>query len=613
MTIVVADDSPSLRTLVRITLASQGWDIVEAETPEAARERIGALRPDLAILDVTFGETGPDGLALCAELKADPATAAIPIVILTGHDDGAERKRAEGAGASAFIAKPFGPIDLMRVVRDLLPMGGDAPALGVYLLDAGVVQPTQLEAALSEQRTLDARGRRKRLGDVLLERGSVSAIDIERAVLRQMNARTRDATRRVRVLVVDDHPAVREGLRQLISSDPALEQVGEASSAPDALRLAGELKPDVVLLDNEMPGQHGIEILAELRAILGASRVVMFSLEHGVREHALRAGASAFVAKDAPTEEVLRALRPATPAAPPAPATAPALPPPAPAVAARGPRRRRTVEALAGICLLYVFLFIVVLEPLFDASAGVFSVAVVAMAGALLGPEAGLVGAALAIVLTFVLWTVTGHVLGETVVRIGGSGIGIVLLVLVGAGTGAMRELGTRLDPRRRRADALADVTESLAGLDRRELIDTFLDAIRRVLAVDALVLYANVAGRASFVGSTLRTADPPDALAAIVDAVMRSDAVRAVDELRPEERPAPDLRSALVLPITAPRVDARGAIVLLHRSAKRYRVDDAALVRPFARHLWLTLSTAAERPADVAATAASVAPRRSP
>ena len=87
ISVLIADDSVSLRALVRITLTSQGWEVSEAETAHEALEMTRSVRPDLAILDINFGDTGPDGLAICRELKSDPQTSMIPIVILTAHDD----------------------------------------------------------------------------------------------------------------------------------------------------------------------------------------------------------------------------------------------------------------------------------------------------------------------------------------------------------------------------------------------------------------------------------------------------------------------------------------------------------------------------------------------
>ena len=589
--IVVADDSASLRALVRITLSSQGWSVTEAETAEGARDMIRSLRPDLALLDVMFGDTGPDGLAICAELRAHPATANIPIVILTAHDDPAERERAKAAGASAFIAKPFGPIDLMTVVRGFLPEETNEPALGVYLLESGAVQPKQLEAALAEQRALGARGTKRRLGDVLVERGAASADDIERALVEQMRARERRASHVPRVLIVDDHRAVRDGLRQLVATDQGLEIAGEAADADEALRLARATSPDVIVLDNEMPGRRGLDIVPELHALVPRARIVIFSLDDGLRDAALRSGAAAFVAKDAPVEKVLHALRGGSvrvevPIAPRSPAA---------------PRAslRRSAEALAGILVLYVVLFVVVLEPIFGASAGVFSVAVAAMAGSLLGPEAGLIGAALAMIVTLPLWLATGHPVGEPVFRIG-SGVGLVALVLVGAAAGAMRELGLRLDPRRRRIEALTEVIHSLGGVPRAELIDAFLGVIRRVLPAEVALLYANADGDARI----LRASVPglaTDNLRAIVRESFRAPHARVVADLPLGERVAPALSSALIVPIAVPGQEVRGAIVLLGHASRRYHAQDAQLVTGLSQYLWIVLGNLPSDPRDVA------------
>src|SRR5256885_5264870 len=84
------------------------------------------------------------------------------------------------------------------------------------------------------------------------------------------------------------------------------------------------------------------------------------------------------------------------------------------------------------------------LEPALDASAAVFSIVTVAIAGALLGPEAGVVTAILTIVATNELWAVTGHAPGEAILRVGGNGVGALMLLLLGAGVGAIRIVASR-------------------------------------------------------------------------------------------------------------------------------------------------------------------------
>ncbi len=114
----------------------------------------------------------------------------------------------------------------------------------------------------------------------------------------------------VGILLVDDHPAVRQGLRMLFQQEPAAAVIGEASTGAEALALAGHLKPDVVIMDIEMPGMDGIEATALLVAMLPQVAVIILTM-HGTsdkRARAFAAGARAFVEKSR-AEEVEVAFR----------------------------------------------------------------------------------------------------------------------------------------------------------------------------------------------------------------------------------------------------------------------------------------------------------------
>ena len=117
----------------------------------------------------------------------------------------------------------------------------------------------------------------------------------------------------IRLLVVDDQPLVRAGLQMVFDPEPDLEIVGEAADGEEAVRLARDLRPDVVLMDIQMPGCDGIQatksILGGMRD--GAQRVLVlttFDHDEYVFE-ALRAGASGFLLKDAPPEALVAAVR----------------------------------------------------------------------------------------------------------------------------------------------------------------------------------------------------------------------------------------------------------------------------------------------------------------
>ncbi len=115
----------------------------------------------------------------------------------------------------------------------------------------------------------------------------------------------------IRVLLVDDQAVVRRALRGRFSLEPDLEVVGEASTGSEALSLAQILKPDVVLMDIQMPEMDGIEATAALCRVIPQSAVVILSIydDAQTRGRAQAAGAVAFVEKRGATDTLLAAIR----------------------------------------------------------------------------------------------------------------------------------------------------------------------------------------------------------------------------------------------------------------------------------------------------------------
>ena len=115
----------------------------------------------------------------------------------------------------------------------------------------------------------------------------------------------------IRLLIVDDHPVVRDGLRGMLAGDPDFEVVGEASDGAEALALAEALRPDVILMDLRMPGMGGAAAIARLAERGAAPRVLVLTTYDSDSDvvPALEAGATGYLLKDAPREELVRAIR----------------------------------------------------------------------------------------------------------------------------------------------------------------------------------------------------------------------------------------------------------------------------------------------------------------
>jgi DNA-binding NarL/FixJ family response regulator len=116
---------------------------------------------------------------------------------------------------------------------------------------------------------------------------------------------------RIRILLVDDHPVVRVGLRTVLEIEPDLEVVGDADTAARAVVAAGRLRPDLTLLDVVLPDGSGIEACREIRAANPAARVLMltsFGDETAVLA-AMMAGAAGYLLKNAPRADLLAAIR----------------------------------------------------------------------------------------------------------------------------------------------------------------------------------------------------------------------------------------------------------------------------------------------------------------
>lgn len=115
----------------------------------------------------------------------------------------------------------------------------------------------------------------------------------------------------VRLLVVDDHTLFRRGLTALLARDPQLQVVGDAADAGEALRRAQELQPDVILLDNHLPGVNGVDALPALRDAAPAAYILMLTVSEDERDlaAALRCGAAGYLLKTTEGDALIDAIR----------------------------------------------------------------------------------------------------------------------------------------------------------------------------------------------------------------------------------------------------------------------------------------------------------------
>lgn len=600
--VLIADDDAALRAVVRVALATQGWSVLESKTPDDTVEAVKRLRPEIVLLDVVFEGHTRDGFSVCRELKSAQATNKIPVVMLTAHDNAENRAFSSAMGATAYIAKPFGALDLVRMVRLVHEQGRSDPGLGLYLIDAGAIRPAQLERALAEQRLRS--GDKVPIGEILMELGFAGQEDVRRALARQQMARevlsAPRPSRALRVVIADDHASVREGLQAAISADESFNVVGVAADGEEALRLAREQRPDLVVLDNEMPKRSGLDVLRVVHDELPAVDVVMFTLDDRIRDAALRAGAVAVVTKDLPLQVLIATLRrTGASRVPEAPTSSGVL------LAVRTVSRvawgvvarlKRMFTVMGVLLVGYAGAFLVA-EPFLGASAAVMAVVPVALAGALLGVESGVVVAVLAGIATALLWQGTGHAVGEPVLSVRGNGLGFLALMGLGAGFGGMRVLRGRIDPGARRAGALAEAALTLASGPGPDTLALLAQAALEVVPGDAALLYAAIPGGGLELVARSRGARTPLGRREVPGAVAEAHAtggVTVVSDPRPIAIAVgiPRVHSAIVAPLAIPGERSAGVILVLSTRRGAYGEMHVATLATYAEFVGMAIMT---------------------
>ncbi len=116
---------------------------------------------------------------------------------------------------------------------------------------------------------------------------------------------------KIKILIADDHSMVRQGLKQIVELENDIEVVSQASNGKEAVRLAMEMNPDIILMDINMPDLNGIQALSELKTMGCQSKVIVLTI-HAEREYLLKTvqlGAAGYVLKDADSDVLIKAIR----------------------------------------------------------------------------------------------------------------------------------------------------------------------------------------------------------------------------------------------------------------------------------------------------------------
>jgi DNA-binding NarL/FixJ family response regulator len=117
------------------------------------------------------------------------------------------------------------------------------------------------------------------------------------------------AQRRLRIVVADDHPSIRENLRYLLNAEADLHVVGAARDGASAVRMALELRADVLVVDYDLPDHDGLSVARALRQAGSSTRVVLYTMENDIAPYAAQSWVDAWVSKDASPAVLMEAIR----------------------------------------------------------------------------------------------------------------------------------------------------------------------------------------------------------------------------------------------------------------------------------------------------------------
>ncbi len=329
--IAVIEDDPQIRTLVETLLVAGGYEVASTGAPLTAQGLVRSFRPDLVLCDIAMPDL--DGYGVLKGLQDDPATAKVPVVFLTAHQEFSERVRAFRYGVVDYLAKPFtGAVLLKRIERVFDSLGERTGVTSASGEEAStLLEDLQREARTGVLTIEGAEGAARlvlRAGDVVHASGEAPkgpatarfnemdpgredilahdppALPTSAAALPSF-ADIPEVLRQV--LVVDDNRVFRTFVRELLGGQGFT--VYEATNGQDALRIALEKRPWLILTDIRMPGEDGFELCRKVRSHSLIRQTPLLFLsgwdDYKARYQGLELGADDFISKETPVRELL--------------------------------------------------------------------------------------------------------------------------------------------------------------------------------------------------------------------------------------------------------------------------------------------------------------------
>ena len=278
MRALIIDDSKPVRSILAKMFRALDFETFEASNGREALDQLDTMDPP-DVATVNWQMPVMDGLQFIRAIRASARLRSLPLLMISSEADPDQVSRALAAGANDYIVKPCTPRSLGERLKRL---GIDVPAI----LDMAVVGSPRDESPGAPD-TPDTGAKP--------DKGSLKSPNASHPVSPPATGGP------VRVMIVDDSAVVRRMLQKWLSDDPELEVVGTAVDGRAALDALDRLRPDVILLDIEMPNLDGLETLKILRRTHGRLPVIMFSslTERGAKVtlDALFLGANDYVPK----------------------------------------------------------------------------------------------------------------------------------------------------------------------------------------------------------------------------------------------------------------------------------------------------------------------------